>query len=373
MKKMGNGYGLVKKTRNWLIYCIYIIVLLEIAARFFLWFSLSRYCEQCMPAEYQGRMKRACAIVSQQRGRLCSAQYTFDPVCYMIPKDEKFFRGRGPYETAQIALPKEKEPDEVRIMCLGTSTTYGLAVSYENSWPYLLEQKLQRRYPDKKITVLNCGFPGAQPRQIKRIFQLYLVDYAPDIVLTKFYFEVCDSYNIAPTINPAKYWIWRLLHASRLFRSVCVLTDEIIDHVSWMTRCDTTSIRVYDFLFDMKKEYQLAHEEYQSGLAMIDAIAKEHGIPFVIAVEDLSVNKNGELGSCFARKSLSEIGLTKYIPLWDVFSDALARMPLRSVFIDSAHVTPVGTHLVADQVYNYIVNDDDMQVCFMSSTARSDT
>jgi hypothetical protein len=51
------------------------------------------------------------------------------------------------------------KPDSVyRIVCMGGSTTYGFGVtSPDSSYPSLLQKVLERKYPDKKIEVINAG------------------------------------------------------------------------------------------------------------------------------------------------------------------------------------------------------------------------
>lgn len=47
------------------------------------------------------------------------------------------------------------------ILILGDSLTEGYGLSKENAYPYLLEQKLNEKYPKRKFQVVNAGISGS--------------------------------------------------------------------------------------------------------------------------------------------------------------------------------------------------------------------
>ncbi len=57
------------------------------------------------------------------------------------------------------ALLDDKEENEYRIACFGGSTTYGYLLAKNESYPFLLEQELQKK-ADKKYSVANLGANG---------------------------------------------------------------------------------------------------------------------------------------------------------------------------------------------------------------------
>lgn len=78
------------------------------------------------------------------------------------------FRGEEPEE------PKTKK----RIICIGGSTTYGVGVSNNETWPYYLDSLLQPDYE-----VLNLGIPGNSSAEHKKLLPVAIKEYAPDIVV----------------------------------------------------------------------------------------------------------------------------------------------------------------------------------------------
>ena len=106
-----------------------------------------------------------------------------------------------------IDYPKEKDED-IRIICIGDSTTYGLAVTYDSSWPYILEELLNSKFQDIDIKVLNAGIPGASSRQVKRIFQFYTAKYNPDIVIWRGGVVLTDTYEVRKNSNLIRHWLW---------------------------------------------------------------------------------------------------------------------------------------------------------------------
>ncbi|MFC1808794.1 SGNH/GDSL hydrolase family protein [Candidatus Omnitrophota bacterium] len=349
---------LTNRMKKILFFVIYCIVLLEIAARVFLWFALNRYADEHIAEPYKTRMKSFYNRAAAESSHLPNTEYKFDPICYAIPKDEMFFRGPDDLRVRKIA--KGKSEDEVRVMCVGPSTTYGLFVDYENSWPRILERKLQARYPDKKIVVLNAGIPGASKKQLKRVFQIYLAQYSADIVLWKNGLNVNDSYEIPKRIIFPKYWLWRILYESRLFRSICVLIDLHLEKRGIVNRDYDTKDAVYDFLLQRgrTKSYEI-EEGYTHGVDIIERIAKEHGTKHLVLVDSVAVERYPELCSDY-----TETTTQKYIHTTPAFREKLKSMSRRDIFVEWGHLTEIGTEIVAEEVFKFLTHDEELMKIF---------
>jgi len=68
---------------------------------------------------------------------------------------------------------------EIRILCLGESTTAG----FENSYPRQMEVMLNNATSTKKYLVINKGIPGITTDEIIEKLQQNLAQYKPDIVI----------------------------------------------------------------------------------------------------------------------------------------------------------------------------------------------
>jgi lysophospholipase L1-like esterase len=113
-----------------------------------------------------------------------------------------------------------KKPGETRIIVLGGSTAFGYGMSWNESWPYYLEQKIAAGHQlPGPLSVVNLGIPTDSART----FVATLNDYAylnADVAM--FY----EGYNdLGLDTNPAKnstnpavshYLAWR--HQSPIFR-----------------------------------------------------------------------------------------------------------------------------------------------------------
>ena len=84
---------------------------------------------------------------------------------------------RGP------AWARDKTPGTFRIACLGDSVTFGRP---ETDYPSLLQNLLARRWPNKKIEVLNFGVPGYSSLQGLRLLQSQVLPLHPDLVVIFF-------------------------------------------------------------------------------------------------------------------------------------------------------------------------------------------
>lgn len=98
------------------------------------------------------------------------------------------FRGMG-------ELAFEKPEGVIRIVVLGASQTEGSQCSNE-TYPYYLEQELNRRYPDQQFEVINAGHHGYRVQDILELLRLNILPLDPDIILL---------YHAANDIDMAAY------------------------------------------------------------------------------------------------------------------------------------------------------------------------
>jgi lysophospholipase L1-like esterase len=82
---------------------------------------------------------------------------------------------RGP------ATPPARRPDELRILCLGDSTTFGTGVGVEDTWPFQLADVLRARTP-RPVSAMNVAFEGASLRTLQLAYHNQWAAYHPDVV-----------------------------------------------------------------------------------------------------------------------------------------------------------------------------------------------
>jgi len=349
---------------------IIVFTLAEIGLRLFIGIYLST-----MPESYQEKMEKIYHICgSFSLDKLLK----FDPVCGFLPK-RGFFRAppekfdSGDYDKYHIIgqpyidyyyYDKEKKED-IRIICLGDSTTYGGTLDYYDSYPYILEKLLNRAFPDKDIKVLNAGLSNASSKQLKRIFQFYLVEYNPDIITWRMGTKLTDSYEVS--INPfskIKYTLWRCLYYLRTFRVFCILID-----INRNFPPHTTRDKIYEFI--MKKlilDNLIANWKttkfpsdfepgFKADFEIVKKIAYEHGINHVIAIDYVNVTRKGDVidTDCLRYKKKN---LTPVVCTFKNFNKKLAACSIGDLFVDSCHLTKLGNIIIAQEVFEFLIDHD---------------
>ena len=100
-------------------------------------------------------------------------------------KDAFVFRGRS--------HPKQK--NGFRIICLGTSSTFGAGLRADESpYPAVLEKELRRLCPDWRGDVINAGLTGYHSFQLMILLKDVLARMSPDLVV--FYYGANEGRGI---------------------------------------------------------------------------------------------------------------------------------------------------------------------------------
>ena len=89
----------------------------------------------------------------------------------------------------------EKNPDTCRIAVLGDSFTESLEVGLNQSWPKLLEKRLNNM-PNMKFEVINFGLSGAGTSTEYFVMREYVSDFKPDATILLFFTlnDINDNY-----------------------------------------------------------------------------------------------------------------------------------------------------------------------------------
>ncbi|MFH1208144.1 MAG: hypothetical protein V1673_01120 [Candidatus Omnitrophota bacterium] len=316
-------------------------LLLEGGVRVVLYFSLNHYLMKTLKQPYGRIMQTIGNFTLLNMG----SQNRFDPICYFLPK-AGFFRG----PQGRIDCPKEKEEGEIRIICIGDSTTYGFAINYDDSWVYLLGKMLAEKYPEKKIRVLNAGLPGAISKQVKRFFQFHIVAYQSDILIWRENDAAAtDTYFVSNTFTDSvRLFLWHCLYESRVFRVVCVL----LDHAE-PRRPNRPANSLFNFLTGrFPKHPQRLSEGFDSDFSIVEKIAREHGVRHVLQVEYLYYNKGVISGGFKFRKPNDRKDI---VYLLSAFEKYHKENPAKTLFVDPIHLTEIGEAITAEEVFEFLV------------------
>ena len=138
-----------------------------------------------------------------------------------VPDPYGGYRLADPRDPASRRPPRlpgpPKAAGEVRVLCLGDSTTYGIKLPEKDAYPARLQGYLNAwAPPGVRFEVYNGGVPGYGPQQCKRLFQSRLAALNPDIVLWREEPEIPDVVGLPDPISERRIRLTRFLDRSRL-------------------------------------------------------------------------------------------------------------------------------------------------------------
>ncbi|MEZ5786995.1 MAG: SGNH/GDSL hydrolase family protein [Xanthobacteraceae bacterium] len=124
-----------------------------------------------------------------------------------FPNETKFFKDIDTGEVVPVTINRhgfrgkdfsiEKPDGVIRVLTLGASSTFGFYSRDDETYPMLLEQRLNARcHGSKRFEVINFAIPHARADDIRSMFVAEGIALDPDIIT--FYEGRNDSYRIHP-------------------------------------------------------------------------------------------------------------------------------------------------------------------------------
>ncbi|MGQ0553794.1 MAG: tetratricopeptide repeat protein [Planctomycetota bacterium] len=241
---------------------------------------------------------------------------------------------RGPEVT------RERLPATLRVACLGDSSTFGLGVSDEETWPFQLERLLDGLLEGVLAAeCLNGGVPGYSTEQNKRQLITKLMPLRPDLVVAcptaQNDTSLRDNDGDAAVLDENTALMARIeqLHLARLLG---------------IRRSDAS------FRADGQMEpgqpgarARCTPEEFAENLEIITATAREAGLPVVTIVTPHSpalVARLPDLGA--SEQLVLDLAARHGALAVDVRDEFQGFEPL-PMFSDGIHFVPLGQQLIA--------------------------
>jgi hypothetical protein len=167
-------------------------------------------------------------------------------------------------------------PDAYNIVLVGSSQTYGVGINYEDTWGYLLQQKLNSHYASegKKFEVWNAGVPARHMEQNLEAFKDTFAKLKPDMAIFDFevdmFIRPMWHYRGGILYIPEKnYWFQKIIYQSDLLSFI-------------VFRLKNLGINPY-YYYANYYENVSARWEYALGLVKeMDATCKKLGIKLVV-------------------------------------------------------------------------------------------
>jgi len=248
-----------------------------------------------------------------------------NPVSFTVSTNARGLRG-GP-------LAEKKRGR--RILCVGDSTTFGLGVAGDASWPVQLEARLDAGAG--RFEVVNAGVPGYTAFQGLRYLDKEGLALAPDLVVVCFGFNDFSLWDTQTDIEKA---IAQRASAER--------TEE--DSFSDFFVLARRAVREAGEALERaagKKTSRMTPGQYHATIEEIVALCRRENLPVVLMLwppRSRIAHQNAQAPPYEA--ILEDVAVDKGVPLIDlrpVFAGAT-----EPVYLDPIHVNARGCALVAD-------------------------
>ena len=256
-----------------------------------------------------------------------------------------------------------KEPNTLRIFCLGESSTYGIYKDDADVWPRRLEEKLQEQLPGHRVEVINAGVPGYSSYESLIYLIQEIVNYRPDAILvTHTWNDSIKFGTIGASGNLVQTQMLRIRHVGKhgplrnlLNRLVLVgmIEHRILDPLwTWRHEGDW----FYDTLFH-SKNVPLDIAAFERNLRAMVHYAADSGFLAVLCTQvirmvdpDDSARWLHRLPQCeqIVRRVAGQPGA--------VLADAARHVEANEINLaDAVHFTPQGSEVMAQFLANRLV------------------
>lgn len=141
---------------------------------------------------------------------------------FLVSSNSLGFRG--------MDLSDETDPDKIRIVIFGDSSSFGWGVDQEHIYSSLLMENLQAKFPESSFEIGNFAIPGDSSEYGKLIFDAYIERFPADIVIFGFgandakasyiaHRDQVEHFSRQGTLHALNYW----LNKSELFKTMGLL------------------------------------------------------------------------------------------------------------------------------------------------------
>lgn len=158
------------------------------------------------------------------------------------------------YSLLRLNIGHFRNSDKNTIICIGDSFTYGINVGIKETYPKILEKKLNGKSLTQKYGVVNLGRPGASSGYVLASLEKWIKQYNPEIILILTGWN-CNDYDFAKYSMKRKnkkefkkIRFYLFINRSRVYRLIKYILARFkgISYESVYT--EVTSMRLYNFV-----------------------------------------------------------------------------------------------------------------------------
>ncbi len=246
-------------------------------------------------------------------------------------------------------IPVGRQPNTVRLLALGDSTTFGWGVEQDETYPAQLERILQEKHPEVVIQVLNGGVPGYTSFQGLHHFKRNCLPYEPDIVL--FGYIVQDARKTAITDKQQRLIDLevqrRRLNPLYRIRLVRYLHWQYVKYLSWKNQRLSDEAKA-----DPTAETRVPLADYKENILTFARLCKENHAQLVLFGFPLEVIGYTKHHRDLLARVAKEEGLPHFDPSNQIHE--AARRETLYFPKDKGHPNARGCALIARLLADYI-------------------
>ncbi|MCK5808379.1 SGNH/GDSL hydrolase family protein [bacterium] len=283
----------------------------------------------------------------------------------------------------------KKEKNEVRIALIGDSNIWGMMAPDSMTIPAQIEQELQKRFPQVKITVLNLGVEAYAINRMKYLLSYYFDTLNPDMLLfftgtgDIVFSHIFSTHHYAaqfpaddkeiPIKNPIFIEQEQSSFALFLqqFRTSRLLLNQITNHFNRIEKQATKSVKQKN---NRNRASDQFAEKFLEDKEALEKFAQQKGVPALFFLSPTASTKqfltdDEKILVKEARIALKKPGITEFtlstyknllqqqqasnlISLLDIFDDYH-----QSIYFDEVHFNYQGLTMVAHAMEESIRKD----------------
>jgi len=263
-----------------------------------------------------------------------------------------------------------KQKNEVRILCLGESTTYGMGTEFIGTYPYWLEKFLNENAGGKKYNVINAGAPGYTSYQGLVYLTNFGLKLEPDIVLISFGNN--DVQNWSGWETDLSLWnnmgdeeraklikenysrLDNFLSGSRLYIGM----KKVIHQIKPPSREEARLSKKVRF------RPRVTPEEFKANLEEMIRIARDRGIKSVLIIYprrwqvEPDYHRRDDFPDIVKyQEVMRTVAREQNVPVVDCIEPFRMHKD-RKLYVDSVHANYRGYRIVAEEIYKTLGNQN---------------
>lgn len=239
---------------------------------------------------------------------------------------------------------RKKQPGEFRVITMGDSCTFGDGVANWEAYGPVLEKRLSKAMPDRKVTVINAGVPGYTTYQVLAYLKNELLDLKPDVVTL--YVGLNDNIPATKAIpdshrSPKSQTLYTTFYFLHNLRSVQMMEFLVYKYIKPIrTKVISTDPDHHPF--------RVPFDEYMDNLCKIKKLGDENG--FLTIVMTLPHKFTNESERNAKIRSASEKCNIPLLDLWYAMKDFQNRGD-QLYCADGGHPNQLGQAAIAYEIH----------------------